>query len=161
MAFTFKKGEYPYPRIIRHKFDNEILSKVNSARIIKSGTIIEFKYDSKHPPEDPGGWHNDKQPRIVLIWDDKSKNRIFGLNINYLPWTHFRRVIKLIESKDFKYNGKMLYNFLLSNAKFASKRAYRIYYRHVAMKNAKLVVEQKTSRKMQTIFEKLKTIEKQ
>lgn len=118
----------------------EVSKKADIGKRYRCGSILKFKYDGKKPVGEIGGWKNDPRPYGIVVYDDKAKNRLHLLNMNYIPWTLYRRIINLVdENPKLKFNGRKFYKELKSHSPEAVKKSYRKYVRDVALKNAQQI----------------------
>ena len=73
-------------RTFQHNVYIQARERLDSSKLksLKEGTIIEFSYQGKNI--------SDKNPLVMLLWNDYKKYKIHGVNLNYL--TH-RQVINI------------------------------------------------------------------
>ena len=121
----------------RHRLVDEVKKKATLATKYKCGDILDFKYDSKKPKGKVGGWHTDKMPRILVVYDGFKNGYLYGINLNYMPYTFATQLLKLSENAQHIYNrdGRAFYAYLKQKAPIALK-SYRAYIRSVAMRAA-------------------------
>ena len=126
----------------RYKFEGEKLIRLSNTDELRAGYIVEFKYDSKKKKGAVGGWKTDKKPRVLVIFEDKKDNKLYGINLNYVPYTF---AVQLLNA-DKSYVGnreeagaKSYYKYLKMKAPTAVKKGYRTYMRNVMKMNAFLV----------------------
>ena len=128
--------------IRRWRFIDENLSKLKNVEELLAGDIVEFKYDSKKKIGTVGGWKTDKRPRVLVIFEDSKENKLYGINLNYIPYTfaiHLLNVDKVYTGKRDESGAKAYYKYLKMKAPSAVKKGYRTYMRNVMKKNAFLV----------------------
>jgi len=128
--------------IRRWRFEGEKLSKLPNTGDLIAGDIVEFKYDSKKKEGVVGGWKTDKKPRVLIILDDVKEKKVYGINLNYIPYTFAIHLLNV----DAKYAGnrsesgaRNYYKYLKMKAPQAVKKGYRTYMRNVMKRNAFLV----------------------
>jgi len=85
--------------------------KISDKRlIIKIGSLVTFGYDF---------WKHDKNPKIIIIDNKPSNNKLSGINLNYLTYRDIVYLISLARGIGFSYRA-------ISNSK-TLKGSYRSY----------------------------------
>ena len=57
-------------------------------KAVSPGMIVRFKYGGENI--------SDKNPLVLVIWNDKSDNKIHGINLNYLQESNIKAIMKKI-----------------------------------------------------------------
>jgi len=95
---------------------------------IPYGTVLEFVYGNKQVQGQIGGWKVDRKPNLLVFWDDMPKDRIEGINMNYLSGFYVHK-LKLIMKRFPGIDGEEFYHILRRTARFAITKGYRKYVR--------------------------------
>ena len=75
------KGKYNHKRRIKG-------SQPAKLKAVYPGMMIRFKYNSENI--------FDKNPLVLVIWNDKSESKIHGINLNYLQESNIKAIMKKI-----------------------------------------------------------------
>ena len=125
----------PWPRFKRNSTSIQIKNRMTMVRgrRIMPGSLIEFKYGTRKPLGETGGYHVDPTP-LIFVFRDDAVHYIEGINSNYLPPQYVLKMLEVIDRYPGireLYGGKILYTIIKTSAKKALELGYRKYKREV------------------------------